>query len=161
VAAAAGLAAGDVIVGIDGHGVADTGELRRLIGNLAPQTRIRIALLQDGRRIDRDVTVTLKTPESITYNGAGLLRSAVLAKVASGSPAYGKVQGAAVISVGADGAAASSGLTQGDVIVTVDRQPIEGPEQAVSAAGSDDDLRLLRVYRDEQMLFVVVRRRNS
>lgn len=160
-AEAAGLTAGDVIVGIDAHSVTDSGELRHLIGNLAPQTRIRVAALRDGRRIDREATVTLKVREPATYDGTGLLRSVVLGEVASGSPAYGKVQGAAVISVGPGSAAAGSGLVEGDVIATVDRKPVDGPERVVSAAAGDKDLLLLGIYRDEQMQFVVVRRQNT
>jgi S1-C subfamily serine protease len=161
VAQAAGLIAGDVIVGVNSHSVADAGELRRLIGNLAPETRIHITLLRDGRQVDRNATVTLKTSEPATYDGAGLLRSVVMAKVESGSAAYGKVQGADVIFVGPDSAAASSGLVEGDIIATVDWKPVEGPEQAVAAAANDQGLLLLGVYRDKQMLFVVIRRRNS
>lgn len=154
----AGLAAGDVIVGINGQGVADSGELRRLIGNLAPETNVRVTLLRDGRQLDRNATVTLKTSEPATYDGTGLLRSVVMARVASGSPAYGKVQGAVVVSVDADSAAAIGGLAEGDVIATVDRQPVAGPKQVVTAAAKDQDLLLLGIYRDEQMHFVVVRR---
>jgi len=125
-AATVGLTAGDVIVGINGHSVVDAGELRRLIGNLAPQTRIHITAVRDGRQIGRDATVTLKIRPPTTYDGAGLLRSVVLATVAPGSPAYGNIQGAAVVSVSPGSAAANSGLTDGDVIATLDRKPIDG-----------------------------------
>lgn len=78
-----------------------------------------------------------------------------------GSPGYGKVQGAAVLSVEPDSAAASSGLVEGDVIVTIDRKPIGSPEQAVRIAADHADLLLLGIYRDDQVHFVVVRRGNS
>jgi membrane-associated protease RseP (regulator of RpoE activity) len=116
--------------------VADAGELRRLIGNLAPQTRIHITAVRDGRQIGRDATVTLKIRRPTTYDGAGLLRSVVLATVAPASPAYGKIQGAAVVSVSPGSAAANSGLRDGDVIATLDRKPIDGPEQAARLTAS-------------------------
>jgi Do/DeqQ family serine protease len=157
----AGLTAGDVIVSIDGRSVADAGELRRLIGYLAPQTKIHIALLRDGRRIERDAIVTLKIREPKTVDGVGLLRSVTLAKIPSGSPAYGKVGGAAVISVAGGSAAAESGLAEGDVIVSVDNKPVFGPEQMAELTAKDHESLLLGVYRDDQIRFVVIRRRSS
>lgn len=63
----AGLARGDVILAIDGQDVADAGELRRLVGNLAPQSKVHITALRDGRKIDRDADVSLKISEPATY----------------------------------------------------------------------------------------------
>jgi Do/DeqQ family serine protease len=160
-AATVGLTAGDVIVGINGHSVVDAGELRRLIGNLAPQTRIHITAVRDGRQIGRDATVTLKIRPPTTYDGAGLLRSVVLATVTPGSPAYGKIQGAAVVSVSPGSAAANSGLMDGDVIATLDRKPIDGPEQAARLTASAKEFLLLGIFRDDRMLFIVIRRRNG
>jgi Do/DeqQ family serine protease len=157
----ASLMAGDVIVAIDGHSVADAGELRRLIGNLAPQTKIHISAIRDGRRIDRVATVTLALHQPTTYDGRGPLRSVRLGSITRDSPAYGKTNGALVVSVDPDSFAAHSGLAEGDVIATVDRKPINSPEQAVALADSSEELLLLGIFRDDQMHFLVIRRRNS
>ncbi|MGB3536616.1 MAG: PDZ domain-containing protein [Mesorhizobium sp.] len=66
-----------------------------------------------------------------------------------------------MVSVEPDSAAASSGLVEGDVIATIDRKPIGGPERAARIAADHADLLLLGIYRDDQMHFVVVRRGNS
>jgi S1-C subfamily serine protease len=158
----AGLAAGDVITAIDGHAVSDAAELRRLIGNLAPQTKVHVTALRDGRQIDRDADVSLRTRQPTAYDGKGLLRSVRIGRITRDSSAYGKTNGALVIAVDPGSAAASSGLAEGDVIVTVDRKPVGGPEQAVTLAGSEkEELLLLGIYRDDQMRFVVLRRRSS
>jgi serine protease Do/serine protease DegQ len=158
----AGLAAGDVIIAIDGHVVSNAAELRRLIGNLAPQTKVHVTALRDGRQIDRDADVSLRTRQPTAYDGKGLLRSVRLGRITRDSSAYGKTNGALVIAVDPGSAAASSGLAEGDVIVTVDRKPVGGPEQAVTLAGSEkEELLLLGIYRDDQMRFVVLRRRSS
>jgi serine protease Do/serine protease DegQ len=158
----AGLAAGDVIIAIDGHVVSNAAELRRLIGNLAPQTKVHVTALRDGRQIDRDADVSLRTRQPTAYDGKGLLRSVRLGRITRDSSAYGKINGALVIAVDPGSAAASSGLAEGDVIVTVDRKPVGGPEQAVTLAGSEkEELLLLGIYRDDQMRFVVLRRRSS
>jgi Do/DeqQ family serine protease len=158
----AGLAAGDVIVAIDGHAVSNAAELRRMIGNLAPNTTIHVTALRDGRRIDRDASVTSRVRQPTTYDGKGLLRSVRIGRITRDSPAYGKMNGALVVAVDPGSAAASSGLADGDVIVTVDRKPIDGPEQAITLAGSEkEELLLLGIYRDDQMRFVVLRRRSS
>jgi serine protease Do/serine protease DegQ len=158
----AGLAAGDVIIAIDGHVVSNAAELRRLIGNLAPQTKVHVTALRDGRQIDRDADVSLRTRQPTAYDGKGLLRSVRIGRITRDSSAYGKTNGALVIAVDPGSAAASSGLAEGDVIVTVDRKPVGDPEQAVTLAGSEkEELLLLGIYRDDQMRFVVLRRRSS
>lgn len=81
--------------------------------------------------------------------------------VAPGSPAYGKIQGAAVVSVSPGSAAANSGLMDGDVIATLDRKPIDGPEQAARLTASAKEFLLLGIFRDDRMLFIVIRRRNG
>jgi serine protease Do/serine protease DegQ len=157
----AGLAAGDVIIAIDGHVVSNAAELRRLIGNLAPQTKVHVTALRDGRQIDRDADVTSRARQPATHDGKGLLRSVRLGRVTRDSPAYGKMNGALVIAVDPDSDAANSGLAEGDIIATIDRKPVSGPEQAVVLAGSSKEFLLLGVYRDDQMRFVVIHRRSS
>jgi Do/DeqQ family serine protease len=158
----ASLAAGDVIIAFDGRVVSNAAELRRLIGNLAPQTKVHVTALRDGRRIDRDASVSLRTRQPATHDGKGLLRSVRLGRVTRDSPAYGKMNGALVIAVDPDSDAANSGLAEGDIIATIDRKPIDGPEQAVTLAGSEkEELLLLGIYRDDQMRFVVIHRRSS
>jgi S1-C subfamily serine protease len=157
----AGLAAGDVIIAIDGHAVPDAAELRRLIGNLAPQTRVHVTALRDGRQIDRDADVRSRVRQPATYDGKGLLRSVRLGRITRDSSAYGKMSGALVIAVDPESIAANSGLAEGDIIATVDRKPIDGPEQVVALADSNREFLLLGIYRDNQMRFVVIHRRNS
>jgi S1-C subfamily serine protease len=157
----AGLAAGDVIIAIDGHAVPDAAELRRLIGNLAPQTKVHVTALRNGRRIDRDADVTSRAPQPTAYDGKGLLRSVRIGRITRDSPAYGKMSGALVIAVDPESIAANSGLAEGDIIATVDRKPIDGPEQVVALADSNREFLLLGIYRDNQMRFVVIHRRNS
>jgi Do/DeqQ family serine protease len=157
----AGLAAGDVIVAIDGYVVSNAAELRRRIGNLAPQTRVHVTALRDGQRIDRDANVTSRAPQPTAYDGKGLLRSVRLGRITRDSSAYGKTNGAAVIAVDPNSIAADSGLAEGDIIATIDRKPVDGPERAVALAGSSKEFLLLGVYRDDQMRFVVIHRRSS
>jgi S1-C subfamily serine protease len=125
-AATVGLTAGDVIVGTNGHSVADAGELRRLIGNLAPQTRIHITAVRDGRQIGRDATVTLKIRPRPPTMGRDSYDRWCWPLSDPVSPAYGKIQGAAVVSVSPGSAAANSDLMDGDVIATLDRKPSTG-----------------------------------
>jgi serine protease Do/serine protease DegQ len=157
----AGLAAGDVIIAIDGHVVSNAAELRRLIGNLAPQTKVYVTALREGRQIDHDADVTSRARKPATYDGKGLLRSVRLGRITRDSPAYGKTNGALVIAVDPDSDAANSGLSEGDIIATIDRKPVGGPEQAVVLAGSSREYLLLGVHRDDQMRFVVIHRRSS
>jgi hypothetical protein len=48
----------------------------------------------------------------------------------------------------------------GDVVATLDRKPIDGPEQAARLSASAREFLLLGIFRDDRMLFVVIRPRN-
>jgi membrane-associated protease RseP (regulator of RpoE activity) len=135
--------------------------LRRRIGNLAPQTGVHVTALRDGQRIDRDANVTSRAPQPTAYDGKGLLRSVRLGRITRDSSAYGKTNGAVVIAVDPNSIAADSGLAEGDIIATIDRKPVDGPERAVALAGSSKEFLLLGVHRDDQMRFVVIHRRSS
>ena len=71
------------------------------------------------------------------------------------------MNGALVVAVDPNSVAANSGLAEGDIIATIDRKPIDGPEKAVALSGSAREFLLLGIYRDDQMRFVVLRRRSS
>lgn len=154
---AAGFAVGDVILAVDGEEVHTPAEMiyRMSVAGLGKQTRV--TRLRDG--VQTDVTVALfEAPEDpprnqITLGDQALLPGLVLARV---NPAVLaelnlplEVDGVAVMDVGPFGLRV--GLRPGDVILAVNGQEVEAPDQIRAAFNGQRQADLL-VQRGAQRL---------
>jgi serine protease Do len=154
--AKAGLKIGDVITAIDGHNVANAGELQVTVGQKQPGATINLTVARNGKELT--LPVTLEDME--THSTAGS---------SSGSEAHGKmrwglgltdlspdlrqqlqvpdrIQGAAVESVQPGSTADNAGLSRGDVILEVNRHAVQNAaeaQQALASIPADQDALLL------------------
>ncbi len=134
-AAEAGLKAGDIVVEYDGHPVSRVSELRRHVAATDPGQTVRLVFWREGEKMTRDVT-------------AGDLASAVLSADWFGAQVRPlteedarelgrpRVEGMLVLSV-EPGTPAARVLTKGDVILSINRQPVadrESYRRALKAA---------------------------
>lgn len=158
----AGLKAGDVVLTVDGTRVVDSADLPRIIGEKRPGNRVRLEIWRDGKA--REVTATLDelTPEPTTT-----------ARRSGGEPAGGKLglnarmltsQEASQLGVsngivveGASGPAARAGLRRGDVILTINNQPVGSLEQFRQQIERAGNRFALLIQRGEARIFVPVR----
>jgi S1-C subfamily serine protease len=85
-----------------------------------------------------------------------LLATVVLGSIEPGSEVYGRAEGAVVIEVAPDSPAGQAGLITGDVIVGVNQQPVDSPQEAIDAARQNSEQVLLQVMRNGGMRFVVI-----
>jgi serine protease Do len=151
-AAAAGLQPGDVIVEYNGKPVASATELTRLVVATAPDARAQVRVVRNKQ----PVSLTLQVDE---LNLEGSARTASEADRATGGfgLSLGSVPpalasrleggGALVSEVEPRSAAADAGLRPGDVILEVNRQRVNSP---------DDAARLLRQAPADASVFVLV-----
>ncbi len=136
-AAAAGLKVGDVIVSLDGTKIDTSRDLSRDVANLDPGKSGKLGVWRDGAEID--LTVTLA---SLPADDA--IKPAVAAQAPSGTdvPALGlnlsqltpelrqqlnlpdTENGLVIMGIDPQSNLADSGLQQGDVIVSVNTQPV-------------------------------------
>jgi serine protease Do len=162
-AAEAGLRAGDVVVEVNGKSVSDFRQFRLLISQTAPNTKVTLKVLRDGK--PRTLNATLGTlpdefaasegSESAPARGAaGALRGLELGNLNTAArkqydiPA--EVRGALIVGVEADSAAAAAGVTEGSVIVEVNRRPVQNAEEARAAArDSRGNKLLLRIWSSD------------
>jgi serine protease Do len=142
-AAEAGLKAGDVITRLNGQPVKDAGDLTVRIGSLKPGNKVELSYLRDGADKTASVTLASQNDEKAAKADAGQTNRAPLlgvqlapAKEVSGAGDKGVV----IVNVDPDGAAASKGLAEGDVILEVAGKPVASPEQVKSeiAAATQD-----------------------
>jgi Do/DeqQ family serine protease len=158
-AARAGLAAGDVIVSVDGTDVEGAADLRHMIGLQRPGAEVEIGLLRDGAR--QEIRVRLAearaTSQPPARDQTDALAGVRLAPLDRDLPGYGVVTGVAVIDVRRGSAAARAGLEPGDVIQAVNRRPVETVDQVRRAVEQSPNTVALLVWRDGQQFFVVLR----
>ncbi len=136
----AGIVPGDVILSVDGKKVASPRELARMIGNMSPGTKVEIGLwrqgkaesvqLELGRLPGEEVAVARPGPGKDAQPG-GLIEEFGLTV----APAENG-EGLVVTAVDPDSEAARRGILSGDVIVSVNSEPVAKSED-VSAIVED------------------------
>src|ERR1700678_536406 len=145
-AAKAGLKVGDVVTGIDGEKVSDASVLQIEVGQKQPGTSIKLDVLRDGKNVS--VPVRLEAlgnhdhqgqEESSNANGKprwGLGLADMTPEMREQLQASGDVHGAVIEQVQPGSAADNAGLQRGDVIVQVNRQPMQNAADVQKALGA-------------------------
>ncbi len=155
-AEAAGIEVSDVIVELNGEAVGNSRELRNRVGLMRQGREVDLALFRDGRRIEleavigsadgRALAVDSRTPQSAGFRGA-LLRD-------------GNNSGAAgveVSSVQEGGRAWAAGLRAGDIIVAVNRRPVESLADFNRMVEEAGDFVGITVLRDDRQMLLLMR----
>jgi serine protease Do len=155
-AAKAGLKVGDVITELNGQKVADASELQIEVGQKQPGTTIKLDVLRDGKNVNE--TITLEEMGSRDHDGKesgdnshgkprwGLGLTDMTPELRQQLQASGEVHGAVVEQVQPGSAADNAGLQRGDVIVEVNRHPVQNAndvQKALSAVPKGQDALVL------------------
>jgi len=158
----AGIRERDVIVGVNGEKIRDFAGLANAIGLRKPGEEVEVTLIRDGKR--KTVTAELSERSEQAADGSGTaeglfpsLEGAKFAELTEDHPLAGKVQGVVVAEIAPGSPAARAGLQQGDVITSVNRQPVKSLEDFRKLAGADADQLLLHVRRGRGALFLLIR----
>ncbi|MGO8757870.1 MAG: trypsin-like peptidase domain-containing protein [Terracidiphilus sp.] len=155
-ASRAGLKSGDVLRELNGKRIDDGRALQVAVSQTAPGTAIDLGILRDGKPETLHVTVGefhKDTSEEASNAGPGEQRGRLGVKVADLTPELRqqlnvpeRVHGAAVENVRPGSPADDAGLAPGDVILEVNRHPVEDAENFVNqvhAAPAGKDILLL------------------
>ncbi|HZR56126.1 MAG TPA: Do family serine endopeptidase [Terriglobales bacterium] len=154
--AKAGLKVGDVITQLDGKTVNDAGQLQMEVGQKSPGTTIKLDVLRDGKNVNVPVTLEAMGSHDKEGNGSGesehgkarwgLGLSDITPDVRQQIQVPGDVKGAVVERVVPGSSADNAGLQQGDVIVSVNRKPVQSAsdvQQALSSVPKGEDALVL------------------
>ena len=155
----AGLEAGDVIVAVDGRTVEGSARLRQMIGLSRPGEQVTLSILRDGERIERVIELADAETRSVATRQPAddVLAGVRLAPMDRGHPAWGRVEGVAVIDVMPGSRAARAGLEPGDVITAANRRPVETVRDVGRALGDAPGTVALTVWRDGRLMLIVFR----
>jgi len=165
-AAKAGIAAGDIITSVDGQAIGNPRMLARIIAGFRPDSNVRIGIWRNGEASQVDVTVgRLEEPASVPAQGAttpgatgvqpeGLARLGLQLQPAPGG------EGVVITGVEPGSIGASSDLRTGDLVVTVNGQPVPDGEAMLrllqEAGQGDRPSTLIQIRRADQLRFVVI-----
>jgi Do/DeqQ family serine protease len=170
----AGVKRGDIITAINGVKVEDGNSLRNRVASTAPGTEIKLTVLRDGK--EQELTATLGefslnnasneeregdgSPDAKPSGRLGLELKPLTPPEAKQLQLPDDVRGLVVTNVDPNGAAAEEGITRGDVIMEVNRQPVTTLEEMQSALEKSGDRPiLLLVARRNQVSYLTVRPR--
>ena len=156
-AAAAGIGVGDAILGVNGTPVADIAALQAQLGLLEAGAVVDLQIA--GRQGERTVPTTLDEPvvdEVVVDDPQSLLHGVELAPPGGPMEFRGVLQGALVVNVPADTAAAQSGLRPGDLILEIRGRRVASPQEAIDAAHGTGAHLLLRVVRGGRSQFLAI-----
>jgi len=155
-AAEAGLKSGDVITMLNGQPIKDAADLTLHVASLRPGDKVEISYLRDGS--EKTVSLTLASQKSdqtakadASQSNAAALLGVELAPAKELAGAGD--QGVAIFGVDPNGAAASKGLTSGDVILEVSGKPVSRPGEVkadIAAAERDGKKAVLMKIKTAQ-----------
>jgi serine protease Do len=170
----AGIKPGDVVVGLNGKPVNDNSQLTRDVGVIPPGNNVKLEVVREGR--PRTVEVKLaERPDEREQTGRTPTRSSgekeqgadllglsvqdVTPQLARRSQLDASTKGAVVVDVAPDSPAADAGLEPGDVVVEVNRRPVNSAADYRSAVKSvkKGDTALVRVKHGQATQYIPVR----
>lgn len=181
-ASQAGLLNGDVIREVDGKKIADEQQLRLMISQSPPGSKVALSILRSEpgeKPVEKKMTVTLdKLPDSrMAQRGSvrprgqdsstpdsldGVEVMDLDSDVRSQLQVPRSVRGAVVASVDANSNAADAGLQEGDIIQEIDRHPVRNADDAVRLSEQAKGKRvLLRLWRQGGSLYLTVDNRKD
>jgi serine protease Do len=165
-----GIKNGDVIRKLDGQPVLDSGQLTAAVTTTNPGTQVTLDILRDGKPMtvkvtlgERPANVTASNapggkesgPSSGTLRGMSIQNLTPTVRDQLNLPSGTK--GVVISDLDPNSPGAQSGLQTGDVIQSVNREPVNSVAEFNRLAGQAKGRTLLRVYRPGQGgAFVVV-----
>ncbi len=152
-----GMHEGDVVVAVNDREITDASSLRNTIGLFRADDEIEISFLRDGQRMSKRIRIRAIEPPA----GQGLkinkrLEGIRLADIDDQDGPQGQ-RGVRVVEIVQNSLAWQSGLREGDLIISVNKQPIYSLKDVERAVDDEDAMLLLNVVRGNSGLFIVIR----
>ena len=164
----AGIKAGDVILKYNGKQVTGAAELKNMVGQEKPGTKVKLTIFRDKKTFDVEATVSERTPKALAEalpnpsTGEGETSTdlgVTLEKVpAAAAEKMGLKEGVglAIKQVSSDGVGSRMGLQEGDVILEIDGKPVSDVSafnKQVAKAKKNKVIRL-KVQRGSATIFL-------
>ncbi len=165
----AGIKSGDVITAVNGTRIEDTEQLLREVAMLTPGSKADVTVWRDGKEENLSLTVAERGGKSLSEDGGKSEKGSASARLgikvrpisSDDVRRYGLPgpSGLLVTGVEEGGLADDSGLQPGDVIVAVNKKPVNSPDELmkrVNEAAKQRGALLLQVVRKGQMFYSAI-----
>ena len=152
----AGLKRGDVIVAVSGSRVQDAGHLRNLVAGMAVGAKVKLDVIRDKKEVHIEAVVGELPKEVQAKEGgespegptalAGVAVQDLTPEMAGKLDLDKDTRGVVVMSVEQGSAADEAGLQRGDVIMSINREPVKnlkGYNGIISKLGKGEPVLLL------------------
>jgi serine protease Do/serine protease DegQ len=152
----AGLRVGDVIIAVDDTPLPNSETLRNTVGLMVVGETLNLTIIRDGKTKQIHAKVKQSQKAQTSGNVHPKLSGATFGDIEQDSPYYGRVKGVMVYSVKRGSPAYNAGLRAGDVITSVNKQPIIDLESFKPQVQGESEL-LLNLIRGRKSMFMILR----
>jgi S1-C subfamily serine protease len=166
----AGIKPGDIILDVNGSPVNEVNALRNLIASAGAGSDVTLSTLRNGNRQQVRVKLGEFNPDAKASNeeSSGTPQAAggrlgvevrpVTPELVSQYALPAGTTGLVVASVDPNGTAANAGIREGDIIQTINRQPVKSASEVQAALRNVGDRpAILQILRQGQSIFIAVR----
>ena len=155
----AGLRSGDVILAIDGSGIASAGELPARLGMMSPGARVKLDVWRDGKQVAvaaRLGDATKREEVAAVRDEASKARLGLTVRpLQPGELARAGVDSGLLVQ-GAEGPAATAGIRPGDLLLAVNGKPVSSPDEVRARLSGSSRAAALLIQRGGERIFVPV-----
>ncbi|MFT5133086.1 MAG: Do/DeqQ family serine protease [Gammaproteobacteria bacterium] len=154
----AGMKPGDVITSVNNKPVKKASDVRLHIGLLPVGEKVVFEILREGKPKRLSVIIAPRT--EVAENPAARnprLQGVSIGNIDEDNPYYGRLEGVVVLDIDRASHAWNSGMRAGDIITSVDRQPVEDISTFLKAVDGKKNALLLRIVRGRSAAFLVIK----
>jgi serine protease Do len=159
----AGLKPEDVVVGFEGKDIDNAVELSTLVAGTSPGTHVQLDVVRDGKK--KSIVVTLaelnptkeqRAENELHHEDMGFTVSGITPGLAEDYRLPEEQKGVVITDVASNSIASEAGLREGDVVLELNREPVQTVgdfEEAMRSTTAGDNA-LFYVQRGEARVFV-------
>jgi serine protease Do len=158
-AARAGIKVGDVILQFNGHPIVDAGQLSSQVGIATPGEQATLEIWRDGKTQSLTATIGSASTATVAQGSPGPAEQGrlglALRPLSPAERQQAGVDGGLMVEA-SKGHAADAGIQPGDVVLSVDGNPVQSVDQLRKMIGSHENQVALLIQRGNTRLFVPV-----
>ena len=155
----AGLKVGDIIQRVNGRRIESSADVRNHIGLLRVGESVSLDIVRNGR--NQHIKAVIEAPKLTYLDGGRLhprLAGARFSNIEEGMPQYGHNIGILLTELDPRSPAARTGLKEGDIVASVNQEPVKSINDLETILGNGRGAGLLlNVQRGNGALFLLIR----
>ena len=149
-----GMKEGDVIVGFNNTAVESGADLRNAVGLLRPGSKAKVEFYRNGEL--KSIKVKIKDFNDVASVDDNIIQRLQGGRFKNLPPESDFDKGVLVAAIEPGSPAASSGLKENDVIISINREELANVDDMKRIVKSSTDVLLIKLIRNNRSLFLVV-----